>query len=183
MDELKDAVDLKIRCWTEELAGVAENTLNPEDELSFYTAWAMSEKENNDRRILLGAFSGEELAGAAFGSFAEEYDGMDAMELNGLWVEDKFRGQGISLMLIKVLIDEYMSIGKQSMIVYNHHFAPSSSYYRKLHGDVIRQVKQLDGQLLVDVFLLPFDPMDKELHEMLEKHKDKFIVWIDLDSR
>ncbi|WP_312651411.1 hypothetical protein [Proteiniclasticum sp.] len=54
MNELKDAIDLKVKCWTEEFAGVFENTLDSHEELNFFTSWARSEKENADRRILLG---------------------------------------------------------------------------------------------------------------------------------
>jgi len=172
--ELSAAIRLRVDCWQEELAGKVEHELSFEEELDFFTAWAKSEKEYEDRRILLGAFENEKLLGAAFGSFAEEEDGEHAMELNGLWVEEAHRGKGISLMLMETLIQMYRVLVKNQMVAYNHHFAPSNSYYRKLHGEVVRQVEQLDGQLLVDVFLLPFAPMEKKIHEMLVKHRDKF---------
>ena len=120
------------------------------------------------------AFENEKLLGAAFGSFAEEEDGEDAMELNGLWVEEAHRGRGISLMLMQTLIRMYRVLEKDQMVAYNHHFAPSNSYYRKLDGEVARQVEQLDGQLLADVFHLPFAPMEKKLREMFEKYRDNF---------
>ncbi|MFH5834831.1 GNAT family N-acetyltransferase [Proteiniclasticum sp. C24MP] len=173
-EEVSSAVELKVRCWQEELAGKVEHALSFEDELGFFTAWAQSEKEHEDRRILLGAFLNGQLLGAAFGSFAEETDAENAMELNGLWVEEDHRGKGISLMLLRNLIREYRTLGRDKMVVYNHHFAPSNPYYRKLHGEVIRQEKQLDGQLLVDVFLHPLDLLDRKLSEMLMKHEEGF---------
>lgn len=172
--ELSAAIRLRVDCWQEELAGKVEHELSFEEELDFFTAWANSEKEYEDRRILLGAFENEKLLGAAFGSFAEEEDGEHAMELNSLWEEEAHRGKGISLMLMETLIQMYRVLEKNQMVAYNHHFAPSDSYYRKLHGEVVRQVEQLDGQLLVDVFLLPFAPMEKKIDEMLVKHRDKF---------
>lgn len=167
MDELKDAIELKVKCWTEELSGAAENTLDPKEELDFYRSWAMGEEENHDRRILLGAFSGKTLAGTAFGSFAEDYDGADAMELNGLWVEELYRGQGIALMLLETLTEAYIALGKESMIVYNHHLAPSNAFYHRLQGQVIRQERQMDGLLLIDVFKLELKELSFIIKEKL----------------
>ena len=59
------------------------------------------------------------------------------------------------------------------MVVYSHHFAPSNQYYRKLHGEMICQEKQLDGQLLVDVFLHPLNLLDRKLSEMVLKHGEE----------
>lgn len=171
MNELKDAIDLKVKCWTEELAGVSENTLDSHEELNFFTSWARSEKENADRRILLGAFSGDKLEGAAFGSFAEEYDGVNAMELNGLWIEESFRGQGIALLLLKELTDAYMSMGRESMVVYNHHLAPSNAFYHKLHGQVVRQERQMDGHLLIDIFKLDLQELSGVIDEKLRGYR------------
>ncbi|MBO1265387.1 GNAT family N-acetyltransferase [Proteiniclasticum sp. SCR006] len=172
-EELSSAIDLKVRCWQEELAGIMDHELSFAQELSFFAEWAESEKEYEDRRILLGAFQNGKLLGAAFGSFAELEDAENAMELNGLWVEEEYRGKGISLSLLKALIREYLDLGRDKMVVYSHHFAPSNQYYRKLHGEMIRQEKQLDGQLLVDVFLHPLNLLDRKLSEMVLKHGEE----------
>lgn len=173
-DELASAIKLKIHCWQEELAGKVEHELSFEEEMGFYTKWAESEEEHQDRRILLGAFQEGKLLGAAFGSFAEVEDGEEAMELNGLWVEEDHRGKGISLVLLSVLGKAFRDLGKDQMIVYNHHFAPSNDYYRKLRGEVIRQDRQMNGQLLVDVFRISLEKMEKQLSEMLDQHRDQF---------
>ena len=173
-DELASAIKLKIRVWKEELAGKVEHELSFEEEMAFYTKWAESEKEHQDRRILLGAFQDGRLLGSAFGSFADDEDGEDAMELNGLWVDEDHRGKGISLVLLSVLVKAFRDFGKEQMIVYNHHFAPSNEYYRKLQGKVIRQDRQMNGKLLVDVFRIPMENLDKQLSEMLDQHSEQF---------
>lgn len=173
-DELASAIKLKIRVWREELAGKVEHELSFEDEMEFFTRWAKSEKEHHDRRILLGAFQEGKLLGAAFGSFAEVEDAENAMELNGLWVEEDHRGKGISLVLLTVLVKAFRDLGKDQMIVYNHHFAPSNEYYRKLGGEVIRQDRQMNGKLLVDVFRIPMENLEKQLNEMLDQHRNQF---------
>ena len=173
-DELASALKLKIHCWQEELAGKVEHELSFEEEMTFYTRWAVSEKEHQDRRILLGAFQEGKLLGAAFGSFADVEDDENAMELNGLWVEEDHRGKGISLMLLSVLVKAFRDFGKNQMIVYNHHFAPSNEYYRKLRGEVIRQDRQMNGKLLVDVFRISLEKLEKQLNEMLDQHRNQF---------
>jgi len=173
-NELASAIKLKIRVWQEELAGKAEHELSFEEEMEFFMRWAESEKEHHDRRILLGAFQEGKLLGGAFGSFAEVEDDENAMELNGLWVEEDHRGKGISLVLLSVLVKAFRDLGKDQMIVYNHHFAPSNEYYRKLRGKVIRQDRQMNGKLLVDVFRIPMENLDKQLSEMLDRYSDQF---------
>ena len=173
-EELATAIKLKIHCWQEELAGKVVHELSFEEEMTFYTRWAVSEKEHQDRRILLGAFQEGKLLGAAFGSFAEVEDDKDAVDLNGLWVEEDHRGKGISLMLLSVLVKAYRDLGKEQMVVYNHHFAPSNEYYRKLRGEVIRQDRQMNEKLLVDVFRISMENMEKQLSEMLDQYRNQF---------
>ena len=54
--DMQEAIELKILCWTEELAGKAENTLSLSKELDWWVTWMNSAKENNDIRLLIGAF-------------------------------------------------------------------------------------------------------------------------------
>ena len=166
--ELPAAMDLKIRCWSEELAGRAENILSLEKELTFYREWIEGETENEDLRILLGAFEEGRLLGVAIGSFAEE-DGKDAMELNGLWVEESARGRGISLLLLRSLISPFLAEGKDTMVVYSHHHAPSNSFYRRFHGEVLRQELQMGGLLLIDVFSLNLSSLQEEIQGVIVK--------------
>lgn len=167
-EELLAAMDLKVRCWSEELAGRAENSLSAEKELSFFRQWVDEEEQYEDLRILLGAFEEGRLLGVAMGSFAEE-DGKNAMELNGLWVEESARGRGISLQLLKSLISSFLAEGKDTMVVYSHHHAPSNSFYRRFHGEVLRQELQMGGLLLIDVFSLNLSSLQEEIQGVIVK--------------
>ena len=169
--ELAEAMDLKIRCWSEELAGRAENTLSLEKELPFYRKWIEGETEYEDLRILLGTFEEGRLLGVAIGSFAEEEDGKDAMELNGLWVEESARGRGISLLLLRSLISPFLAEGKDTMVVYSHHHAPSNSFYRRFQGELLRQERQMGGKLLIDVFQLNLPALQDQVNKDMERYQ------------
>ncbi|WP_291574315.1 hypothetical protein [Clostridium sp. UBA4548] len=83
--DMKEAIGLRILCWTEELAGKAENTLSVEEELEMWVDWMNKAEENNDIRMLVGDFEGGRLLGVAFSSFAETFDIPErGIELNGL---------------------------------------------------------------------------------------------------
>lgn len=163
-EQLKSAVKLKIDSWTEELAGVAENDLNVEEEYQFWLTWSQTAEEHHDVRLLYGMFDQETLTGAIFTSFAETYDHPNAIEINGLWVDNHYRNQHISTRLLYHVLKCYQPHQKDVVIVYNHRLSPSQGYYYHLGGKVIRSEYQMDGKLLVDVFL--FDA--KELFDYLK---------------
>lgn len=153
-DDMKEAIQLKVSCWTEELAGKAENTLSYSKELKFWVEWMSSAEENEDVRLLVGAFEEDKMLGVAFASFAETEDISEkGIELNGLWVYPEQRGRGISLKLMDYILDFYKNIDKEKIVIYNHHYCPSNNFYRNFGANVIRQDEQMDGKLLVDVFL------------------------------
>lgn len=154
-EDMKEAIELKIHCWTEELQGVADNDLEFDSEFFFWTDWMYKAKEHHDIRILLGAYQEERLAGVLFSSIAEVFDGEYAFELNGLWVKEDYRGQGIAKKLIKAAAIQFEKEGFKDMIAYCHHLAPSNAFYKHLGGKVIRREKQMDGLLEVDIFKIP----------------------------
>lgn len=169
--DLSEAVALKIKSWTEELVGKAENTLILETELAFWLNWMQSAEENQDVRLLLGAFDGRKLVGAAFGSFAEVEDiPVDGIELNGLWVYPEYRNRGLSLKMLSEMLAFYKDLGKTQMVVYNHHFSESNAYYHKLDGTLIRQVTQMKGKLLVDVFLFDVNRLKGQIDCSLQRY-------------
>jgi GNAT superfamily N-acetyltransferase len=170
-EDMKEAIQLKVNCWTEELAGKAENTLNYSKELEFWVDWMSSAEENQDVRFLVGAFEDNKMLGVAFASFAETEDISEkGIELNGLWVYSEQRGRGISLKLIAYILDFYKNMGKDKIVIYNHHFCPSNNFYRKFGADVIRQDEQMGGKLIVDVFLADIDVFKNNIEKLLLKY-------------
>ena len=150
--DMKEAVRLKIACWTEELAGKADNTLDVEKEYAFWCEWMQSGKKHHDQRTLLGVFEHDRMQGVIFASLAAEDDAFEACEINGLYVYPEARGKGIALAMIRQIIQVYLGMGCKELIVYCHHHAPAQVFYTRLGGKVIRQDAQMDGKLLVDIF-------------------------------
>ncbi len=166
--DMQQAIELRILCWTEELAGKAENTLSTSKELEFWIDWMHTAKENNDIRLLIGAFENNKMLGVAFGSFAETYDIPEkGIELNGLWVYPDQRGRGISLMMLKYILDFYLM---ENIVIYNHHYASSNEFYRKFGAQVAKQEYQMDGRLLIDVFLADMLSMKRNVEHSLKKY-------------
>ncbi len=152
--DMKEAVKLKIQCWTEELAGEAENSLSLMKELPFWINWMNTEKQHKDIRMLIGAYEGDTMMGVAFASLAEEEDLPEkGIELNGLWVKPIYRGRGVAYSLIKVILDFYQEQGMEKIVIYNLHHSPSNGFYKKLGAKVMREDLQMDGKLRVDVFV------------------------------
>lgn len=170
-NELKQAIELKIMCWTEELAGKAENNLIYSEEYDFWVQWMNSAEENHDIRLLIGAFEDEQLLGVAFSSFAEAYDIPDnGIELNGFWVFPQHRNKGVSLRLLKYVFDFYLEKDMKEIVIYNHHYSSSNTFYRKFGAKVIKQVYQMDGKLQIDVFLGDIAVMKRNIEKSLEAY-------------
>lgn len=169
--DMQEAMELKVMCWTEELAGKAENTLCASKELDFWVNWMNSARENNDIRLLIGVFEDDKMLGVAFGSLAETFDIPEkGIELNGLWVYPNHRGRGISLMLIIHILDFYLTKGMEKVVIYNPHHAPSNGFYHKYGAQVVRQDYQMDGRLLVDIFIADIIQMKSRMEESLKKY-------------
>lgn len=155
--EWQKAMELKIECWTEELAGKAENRLELEKQLEFWTNWMYSAVDQNDIRVTLGAFEGGELLGMAGGSLAAKTDIPEkGMELDGLWVKAEHRNRGVSLRLLVYLLNYFSNFGLEKMVIYNHHYAPSTDFYKKFGAELLRRyVSTRNGENLeVDVFVI-----------------------------
>lgn len=169
--DMREAVELRVLCWTEELAGKAENVLNVSEELKIWIDWMNEAKENDDVRLLIGAFEDEKMVGVAFGSFAETYDvGEEGIELNGLWVYPYQRNRGVSLMMLKYMIDFYIEKGMQKIVVYNHRYSPANQFYRKFGAKVLREEYQMENKLLIDIFIMDIILMKENIEKSLKKY-------------
>jgi len=162
-NEYLEAMELKVSCWDEELAGLAPNRLNVNEQLKFALSWMNSAKEHNDIRIMLGAFDNHHFMGFVGASIADEDVLKNAVELNYLFVKEEYRGQGLSLKLIQEIINIFREKEFEYMIVYNHHFAPSNDYYKKLGGEVIQQVEQGADKLKIDIFSFNLEILNNKL--------------------
>jgi len=163
---LNAAIRLKIECWQEELAGKVIHSLDFEETYAFWHEWMGCGKAHDDVRTLLGYFDDDKLVATIFASFAETEDHDNAVEINGLFVEKAYRGQNLSLKLLYEVLTNYQQLGKEAVIVYNHKYAPSNSFYKHFGGTIIKEVTQLSGALIVEVFYF-------DLNNLLTRIKEK----------
>lgn len=152
--EIPEAMELKIESWSEELAGKARNTMVLEEEINFWMDWTDRAEGCGDIRLLIGAFENDELLGIAAGGLAKYEDVKEnGIELKLLGVKKKYRGRKISYHLILYILNYYISLGAEQIIIYSHHNAPSNTFYQRLGIHILRKEDQSYGALEVDVFM------------------------------
>jgi len=127
-----------------------------------------SAKAHHDVRTLLGVFDEATLVAIIFTSIAEESDHPNAIEINDLFVKESHRGQKLSLKLIDAVLNQYATLGFEAIVVYSHKYAPSDAFYHKLGETVIKTLKQLDDQLIVEVFLFDLNELKQNLQARLK---------------
>ena len=172
-NEWRQAMDLKITCWTEELAGKAENDLVISEQLDLWINWMYTATDNNDIRVTLGAFENGALLGVAAGSIAETTGIPEkGIELNGLWVNPMHRNHGISLRLLVYLLDYFQHFGMEEIVIYNHRYAPSNSFYRKFGVEEMRRDIQIAAgvEILIDVFIISIEYFKEGLLKTLTRY-------------
>lgn len=173
IEDMWKVIELKALCWREELAGLSSNVLNLKKEYEFWTNWMNAAEEHNDVRLLYGAFKKTELLGVVFGSYAEISDiPKNGIELNGLWVYPQHRGEGIALMLLTQILDEFSKLEMEQIVIYNFHYSNSNSFYRKFGCEVLRKDKQLKEELPVDVFVCDISEMNYRIKDTLIKYME-----------
>lgn len=166
-EDYSQAVDLKMHSWDEEVAGKEPNPMIKDKELNFILEWINSAEKYNDIRLLYGAFDNKKFMGFVGASIAEESDSQNGIELNYLFVKEEYRGKGISLKLLRKILSEFVTKGFKELVVYNFNCAPSNQYYRKLGGNVKKQVTQMNGKLLVDIFTFDAAKLNERLEKMI----------------
>lgn len=171
--DMRQAMELKVSCWPEEVAGLSDETPGIGQELEFWTDWMHTATEHSDVRLLIGAFEDEEMLGVAFGSFAEPEDIVkNGIELNGLWVCPQHRGRGLSLMLVMHILDYYSALGMDQIVIYNMHHSPSNTFYRKFGCRVMRMDVQMKENVPVDVFISSISEMKEVMNRSLERYRN-----------
>ena len=170
-DYYKEAMELKVHCATEELAGLAPNNLDVNNEAEFLNNWIDSENKYNDIRLVYSAFIDREFAGFIGSSFIEGKDDIaKGIEINYLFIKEKYRGLGVSLKLLEKSLDTFGRLGVDYIEVYNYHNCPSNKFYRKLGGIVVRtEIQDETYQLPVDIFAFDLSKMLLILREKISK--------------
>lgn len=166
------AAELKVYSFDEEVQGTVPNTLSQENQAKQMEEWVDAAHKYDDIRLLYGAFEGEDFIGFTGASIAEEEDSKNGFELNYLFVNEKYRGKGISLKLLQKLLDEFCSRGFKEMIVYNYSVSPSNNFYRKFGGKVVKESAELGGKLPIDIFSFDSDDLKNKIEKKIaDKYK------------
>lgn len=147
---LKEALKIKVKYWNVELEGIVESKIILDDIYTYWSNWMDEEALYNDKRVLLGAFEQDKVVGCIILSYAEVSDHENAVEINGLWIDQDYRQKHISYDLLKAGLCYYLD--KEKVIVYNHHLSQSNQYYRYLGAKLLREEVQ-DEMTKVDVFI------------------------------
>ncbi|WP_425448920.1 GNAT family N-acetyltransferase [Dethiothermospora halolimnae] len=169
-NELKQAIDIKSYCWSEDFAGIIpKGCYEPIEELDFITKWI--KEECNDIRVIYGAFIGEKLVGFIGASIAEKEDIENGIEINYLFMKKEYRNKGTSLKLLKTVVDFYITKDFEKVIVYNWHEAESNGFYQNIGGEVLKQITQKPGGkiALVDIFVWDINELRDALDIKIEK--------------
>lgn len=169
-DEMMKAIEIKGICWPEEIQGKSKIQFDREKEYQFWSKWMISSIENNDDRQLYGAFDQDTLLAVIFASFAEVEDSENGIEINGLWVDPKHRNKGLSLHLLKKIIEYYLDLNKNEIIIFNFHYSSSNSFYKKLGANIIKQTHQLEEKVPIDVFSCDLQDMLNNINQRINKY-------------
>jgi GNAT superfamily N-acetyltransferase len=130
----------------------------------------LTAEADGDVRLLIGAFENGQMLGVAFASYADADDiASNGIELNGLWVYPQHRGRGVSLMLVTHLLDFFRRAGREQVVIYSFHEAPSNRFYRKFGCRVLRQDEQMKEKLAVDVFISDIAALDTAMRRSLSR--------------
>lgn len=130
----------------------------------------ISSIEYNDDRQLYGAFDQDTLLAVIFASFTEVEDSENGIEINGLWVDPKHRNKGLSLHLLKKIIEYYLDLNKKEIIIFNFHYSSSNSFYKKLGASIIKQTHQLEEKVPIDVFSCDLQDMLNNINQRINKY-------------
>jgi len=63
-----------------------------------------------------------------------------------------------------------MAEGMEKLVVYNHHYSSSNQFYRKFGAQVVKQEYQMDGRLVIDIFMKDMLLMKRSMDQSLEKY-------------
>lgn len=186
-EEILKAVKLIEKCWeTDYKHFIPSGAYNLEKNYQEILSWT-NDKEANDIRKMYGAFIGDEFVGFVGASFSETEDAEKGVEINYLFVEEKYRRKAIGIKLIGTIISEYPHYGIDELVVYSFRDSHSNKFYRFLNPDEIIELKQIymNRTLLVDRFKWKIENIRKCINDLLAKRsfpKGGYAVEVSLDK-
>lgn len=173
-EEIYETAVIYVDCWREDYKHFVPRKVledfNIEKEAEECREWLYEECE--DKRFLYCAFINNCLVGYVTASKNSKEPIEYYTEINGLFVRKDYRGKGISLKLLYSIVDELKLNNFSKVLLYNFKDSYSNGYYRKLSGEVIREITQNCGgkELDVDIFGWKLDELGIVLKKKIEKY-------------
>lgn len=173
-DEIHEAAVINFDCWRDDYKHFVPNKVlegfNVEKNAEEWREWLYEECDDN--RFLNCAFINGCMVGYVLASKNSEEPMEYDAEINMLFVRKDYRGKGISLKLLYSIVEELKSNNFSKVLLYNFKDSYSNEYYRKLNGEVIREITQNCGgkELEVDIFGWKLDNLSIALKEKMEKY-------------
>ena len=161
--EYAEAIALKVSCFDEEVKYQVPYPSSEQEELDFMIEWMKSAEEYQDIRVLYGAFLDDVFIGFVGASIADESDARSGIELNYLFVDEAYRGRGISYKLLQAILSHFKKDRFDEIVVYNYATSDSNKYYRHLGGEVIRTFPVFEGRVMVDLFRFDYSDFLKKV--------------------
>lgn len=150
--EYEKAIALKVSCFDEEVKHQVPYSSSEQEELDFMIDWMNSAEKYQDIRVLYGAFFEDAFVGFVGESIADESDAKSGIEINYLFVDEAYRGRGVSYKLLQAILSHFKKDRFNEVVVYNYVPSDSNKYYRYLGGEVIRTFPVFEGRIMVDLF-------------------------------
>lgn len=164
--EYAEAIALKVSCFDEEVKHQVPYPSSEQEELEFMREWMKSAEEYQDIRVLYGAFLEDTFIGFVGASIADESDAKAGIELNYLFVDEAYRGKGISYKLLQAIFSHFNKDRFDEVVVYNYATSDSNKYYQHLGGEVIRTFPVLEGRIMVDLFRFDYGDLLTKVNDL-----------------
>lgn len=167
LNEFHKAIEIKYNCWIYDYSFF----LKVRDDFKLYFLNELTEWMTNivdDVRVFKGAFIDNVLSGFIGASFAEKEDSKHGVEINYLFVDPSYRNQGISLLLLDDIVNDFSKLGCKDVVIYNFKKSNSNSFYKHLKGKLMRtDIQEIPDNDIQEICVFSWDIVD--LSNLLKK--------------
>lgn len=175
-EEIYETVVIFVECWKNDYKHIVPakvlESFNLQQEADECKEWLYADCE--DVRLLYAAFVDDKMVGYISASLVEDDFDLDyEVEINGLFVCHEYRGKGVGIKLMQVMIAAFKERGFTSVILYNWKELSSNQLYRNLKGEVVKQEVQNCGGVMLstEIFGWQMDSLLNILNQKLNKYK------------
>lgn len=176
VEEFSQAIEIKNECWKNDYKNVVPEEVLKNLDIDEQTTWLqewISDETDDDIRIILGVTVDDQLVGFVAAGPVEECDAEYDVEVNMLFVKEKFRGMGLGLKLLEEVTKFFAIKNTTSLILYNWRELQSNQFYLNIGGKVAKEQVQVCGgkKLATDIFAWQIDELLIILQSKLTRYQ------------